>query len=203
VASRLGEIRTGSQNINALMNSYLQDKDPALFRIGLELGHYLTDTKTTEQLVKQLDTLPPERRILLLHVLGNRGDTSALPAVIKAANSDDDEELFAAVSVLGILGDASVVPVLLQAAVSGEEDLAIIARDSLALLGGQDVDNQLINRLENSDSQERLVLVDVAGRRGIHQAIPLLLKYVSSDDPKLRNSAIDGLGMTVGLNDFP
>ena len=203
VASRLGEIRTGSQNINALMNSYLQDKDPALFRIGLELGHYLTDTKTTEQLVKQLDTLPPARRILLLHVLGNRGDTSALPAVIKAANSDDDGELFAAVSVLGILGDASVVPVLLQAAVSGEEDLAIIARDSLALLGGQDVDNQLINRLENSDSQERLVLVDVAGRRGIHQAIPLLLKYVSSDDPKLRNSAIDGLGMTVGLNDFP
>ena len=203
VASRLGEIRTGSQNINALMNSYLQDKDPALFRIGLELGHYLTDTKTTEQLVKQLDTLPPARRILLLHVLGNRGDTSALPAVIKAANSDDDGELFAAVSVLGILGDASVVPVLLQAAVSGEEDLAIIARDSLALLGGQDVDNQLINRLENSDSQERLVLVDVAGRRGIHQAIPLLLKYVSSDDPELRNSAIDGLGMTVGLKDFP
>jgi HEAT repeat protein len=57
--------------------------------------------------------------------------------------------------------------------------------------------------LENSDGQERLVLVDVAGRRGIHQVIPLLLKYVSSDDPELRNSAIDGLGMTVGLKDFP
>ena len=203
VASRLGEIRTGSQNVNELMNSYLQDKDPALFRIGLELAHHLTDATTTGQLVKHLDTLSPARQILLLHVLGNRGEASALPAIIEAANSDDDEMLFAAVGVLGTLGDASVVPVLLQAAVSGDEDLAIIARDSLALLGGKDVDNQLANRLENSDGQERLVLVDVAGRRGIHQVIPLLLKYVSSADPELRNSAIDGLGMTVGLKDFP
>jgi HEAT repeat protein len=203
VASRLGEIRTASQNVNELMNSYLQNKDPALFRIGLELAHHLTDATTTGQLVEHLDTLSPARQILLLHVLGNRGETSALPAIIEAANSDDDKILFAAVSVLGTLGDASVVPILLQTAVSGDEDLAIIARDSLALLGGKDVDNQLANRLQNSDGQERLVLVDVAGRRGIHQVIPLLLKYVSSADPELRNSAIDGLGMTVGLKDFP
>jgi HEAT repeat protein len=203
VASRLGEIRTGSQNVNELMNSYLQDKDSALFRIGLELAHHLTDATTTGELVKQLDALPPARQILLLHVLGNRGDASALPAIIEAANSDDHKMLFAAVGVLGTLGDASVVPILLQAAVSGDEDLAIIARDSLALLSGKDVDNQLANRLENSDGQERLVLVDIAGRRGIHQVIPLLLKYVSSADPELQNSAIDGLGMTVGLKDFP
>ena len=203
VASRLGEIRTASQNVTELMNSYLRNKDPALFRIGLELAHHLTDATTTGQLVEHLDTLSPARQILLLHVLGNRGETSALPAIIEAANSDDDEILFAAVSVLGTLGDASVIPILLQTAVSGDEDLAIIARDSLELLGGKDVDNQLANRLENSGGQERLVLVDVAGRRGIQQVIPLLLKYVSSDDPELRNSAIDGLGMTVGLKDFP
>jgi HEAT repeat protein len=203
VASRLGEIRAGSQNVNELMNSYLRDNDPALFRIGLELAHHLTDVKTTGQLVKQLDTLPPARQILLMHVLGDRGDAAALPTVIQAANSDDDNMKFAAVRVLGSLGDGSVIPVLLQAAVSDDEALAIIARDSLALLGGKDVDNQLANRLQNSDGQERLVLVDVAGRRGIHQVIPLLLKYVSSDDPVLRNSAIDGLGMTVGLKDFP
>jgi HEAT repeat protein len=61
----------------------------------------------------------------------------------------------------------------------------------------------LAQRLEEGDGQERLVLVDVAGRRGIKRVIPLLLRYVSSDDPELRDSAIDGLGMTVGLKDFP
>ena len=203
VASRLGEIRAGSQNVNELMNSYLRDNDPALFRIGLELAHHLTDAKTTGQLVKQLDELPAARQILLMHVLGDRGDASALPTVIEAADSDEINMKLAAVRVLGTLGDGTVVPILLKAAVSDDEALAITARDSLAVLGGDDVDNQLANQLENSDGQERLVLVDVAGRRGINRVIPLLLKYVSSDDPELRNSAIDGLGMTVGLKDFP
>ena len=203
VASRLGQIRAGSQNVNELMNSYLRDKDLNLFRIGLELAHHLTDAKTTAELVKQLDALPPARQLLLMHALGDRGDASALPTVIGAADSDDVNMKIAAVRVLGMLGDGSVVSILLKAAVSDNEVLATTARDSLALLGGDDVDNQVANRLKNSDGQARLVLVDVAGRRGISRVIPLLLKYVSSDDPQLRNSAIDGLGMTVGLKDFP
>ncbi len=50
VASRFGEIRAGGENVNELMNSYLGNDDPALFRIGLELAHDLTDEKTTGQL---------------------------------------------------------------------------------------------------------------------------------------------------------
>lgn len=203
VAARFGEIRAGSQNVNELMNSYLRDDDSDLFRIGLELAHNLTDAKTTGQLVKQLDSLPPARRILLMHVLGDRGDASALQTVIEASNSGDANMKIAAVRVLGTLGDGSVMSILLKAAASDDEALATTARDSLAVLGGDDVDAQLSQRLENSDGHERLVLVDVAGRRGINRVIPLLLKYVSADDPELRNSAINGLGMTVGLKDFP
>ena len=203
VASRLGEIRAGSQNVNELMNSYLRDKDLDLFRIGLELAHHLTDAKTTGQLLKQLNDLPPARQVLLMHVLGDRGDASALPTVVEAANAGQINMKIAAIRVLGMLGDSSVVPTLLKAAVSDDETLATTASDSLAVLGGDEVDTQLASRLKNSDGQERLVLVDVAGRRGINGVIPLLLKYVSSEDPQLRNSAIDGLGMTVGLKDFP
>jgi len=203
VASRLGEIRAGSQNANTLMNSYLRDSDLDLFRIGLELAHHLTDAQTTGQLVKQLDALPAARQLLLLHALGDRGDASALPTVIAAAESGEVKMQIAAVRVLGMLGDGSVVSILLKAAVSDNEVLATTARDSLAVLGGDDVDNQVASQLKNSDGQARLVLVDVAGRRGINRVIPLLLKYVSSDDPQLRNSAIEGLGMTVGLKDFP
>ena len=203
VASRFGEIRAGSQNVNELMNSYLGDSDLDLFRIGLELAHNLTDANTTGQLVKQLDSLPPARRILLMHVLGDRGDASALKVVIGATSSGDANMRIAAARVLGKLGSGAEAPTLLKLAVSDNEVLATTARDSLATLGGDDVDAQLAQRLENSDGQERLVLVDVVGRRGITRVIPLLLKYVSADDPKLRNSAIDGLGMTVGLKDFP
>lgn len=203
VASRFGEIRAGKVSVNDLMNSYLGDDDQALFRIGLELAHSLTDEKTTGQLVKQLDALSRNRQILLMHVLGERGDASALPSVIEAAESDDAEMQIAAARVLGSLGDGSVVSILLKASVSKDEVLADTARNSLAILGSEEVDTQLAECLEESDGEERLVLVDVAGRRGIKRAIPMLLEYVSADDPELRNSAIDGLGMTVGLKDFP
>lgn len=203
VAARFGEIRSGSQGVNELMNSYLANHDNDLFRIGLELAHNLTDPKTTGQLVKQLDSLPSGRQILLMQVIGNRGDASALPMVIKAAGSDDANMKIAATKVLGSLGDASVLPILLKAAMSGDETLANTARNSLTKLGGDDVDDELVRRLENSDGAQRLALVDVAGRRGINNAIPFLLAFVADDDPELRNTAIDGLGMTVGLNDFP
>ncbi|MBT5599633.1 MAG: hypothetical protein HOJ62_13510, partial [Planctomycetaceae bacterium] len=203
VASRLGEIRAGSQNVNELMNSYLQDQDPALFRIGLELAQHLTDAETTGQLLKQLEAMPPTRQVLLMYVLGNRGDVLALPLAIQATDSEDAHMKIAALQVLGTLGDGSAVPTLLKAATSNDKALAVIASDSLAELKGDDVDTQLANRLQNSSGRERLVLVDVAGRRGITRVIPLLLKYVTSEDVELRNSAIDGLGMTVGLKDFP
>lgn len=203
VASRFGEIRSGSQDVNDLMNSYLDDDDPALFRIGLELAHSLTDANTTGQLVEKIESLSPVRRVLLMHVLGNRGEASALPTVVEAAGSGNANMKIAAVRVLGTLGDSSVVSILLQAAVSADDNLATTARESLAVLAGDDVDAQLARRLENSDGQERLVLVDVAGRRGISSVIPLLLEFVSTEDLELRNSAIDGLGMTVGIKVYP
>ncbi|MCP4191286.1 MAG: hypothetical protein GY768_11745 [Planctomycetaceae bacterium] len=203
VAARFGEIRAGSQNANELMKSYLNEEDSALFRIGLELAQNLTGAETTDQLVQQLESLSPDRKILVVHVLGDRGDASALQTVVDAAGSQDANMRIAAVRVLGRLGDRSVVPVLLKAAITDDEALATTARNSLAVLTGDDVDEQLASRLESSEGRARLVLVDVAGRRGIDRVIPLLLKYVSSDDPELRDSAIDGLGMTVGLKDFP
>ena len=84
VASRLGEIRAGSQDVNELMNNYLRDDDPDLFRIGLELAHHLTDAKTTGQLLKQLDALTTKRQVLLMHVLGDRGGT--VHAVVASAS---------------------------------------------------------------------------------------------------------------------
>ena len=149
------------------MNSYLNDEDPALFRIGLELAHNLTGAETTDQLVQQLESLSPDRKILVMHVLGDRGDASALQTVVDAAGSQDAHMRIAAVRVLGRLGDRSVVPVLLKAAITDDEALATTARDSLAVLTGDDVDEQLASRLESSEGRARLVLVDVAGRRGM------------------------------------
>jgi HEAT repeat protein len=203
VASRFGEIRADSGGIHQLMNQYLANPDGDLFRIGLELAHDLTDAETTRQLLKHLDSASSQRQVLLLHVLGNRGDSSALPAVLEAAGSSDVEISSAAVAVLGTLGDRSVVPVLLKAGTSGNEELAAAARESLVGLSGTDVDADLSQRLAQSTGRQRLLLVETAGRRGISSTIPLLMQYVGDEDEQLRDAAIEALGLTVGLDNFP
>ena len=203
VASRFGDIRAGTGDVNDLMNQYLAEQDGDLFRIGLELAHGSTDPETTGQLLEFLESASPQRRVLLLHVLGDRGDTSALPAVLEAASSSDAEISSAAVAVLGTIGDRSTLPVLLKAGASGSETLAAAARDSLARLPDASVDADLSQRLAESTGAERLVLVETIGRRGVSAAIPVLLKLVVDDDQSLREAAIEAVGLTVGLKDFP
>jgi len=203
VASRFGEIRAGSGDVNDLMMKYLAAKDNDLFRIGLELAHDATGRAATQGLLKQLGSLPLQRRVLLIYVLGDRGDASALPAVLEASGSDNDEVRIAAINVLGTLGDRSVVPVLLDAAVSGDEVVEEAARDSLADLADERVDGMLSKQLAKSDGRRRVVLVDVVGRRGITSAIPTLLEFMVADDAKLSSAAIEALGMTVGPKELP
>ncbi|MEE2826756.1 MAG: HEAT repeat domain-containing protein, partial [Planctomycetota bacterium] len=121
VASRLGEIRSGTQNKNERMISYLRDPDRDLFRIGLELAHHQRDAESTRTLLQEFENLPTDRQVLLIHVLGERADASALPTLAGLADSHEANIKLATVRVLGRLGDETVLPVLIKAAVSDSE----------------------------------------------------------------------------------
>ena len=145
---------------------------------------------------------PYPRQALVIYVLGARGDKSALPAVLEMATSGSAHVRTPAIRALAELGDASAVPVLLKAAVESQRLLAAAAADSLADLGGEDVDARLESMLAQSEGRKQLVLIDLAGRRGISSAMPTLLKLADSDDAEIRAAAIGALGMTVGLDDL-
>ncbi len=203
VASRFGEIRAGTSNATELMTEYLSAGDNDLFRIGLVLAHDLPGQEVTGQLLKQLPSLTPHRAATLIEVLGGRGDRSALSSVMAAAESDHAESRTAAIKVLGTLGDVSAVNLLLDVAASGEENLQQLARDSLAELADEKVDAAITAALAGTDGKTQVVLVDTIGRRGISDAIPTLLGFMSADDAELRGAAIDALGMTVGAKELP
>ena len=143
---------------------------------------------------------PYPRQALVVYVLGARGDKSALPAVLEMATSGSAHVRTPAISVLADLGDASAVPVLLKTASESQGLLAAAACESLAELGGEDVDAKLKSMLAASKGRKQLVLIDLAGRRGISSVMPTLLKLSDSDDAEIRTAAIGSLGLTVGLD---
>jgi HEAT repeat protein len=203
IASRFGEIRASDGRTDQQMLEYLAADDNDLFRIGLELAHVVPGAEATRALLERLESMPPDRKVLLVNVLGSRGDSSALPAVLALAGSDNAELKIAAIEVLGTLGDASVVPTLLDAAAAGSEPLSQAARDSLVDLADQRVDAALMQALADRDGAARLALVDAVGRRGTTEAIPKLIEFMAADDAQLRAAAIDALSLTIGAKELP
>ncbi len=206
ISGMYGAIRARGAEGLLLLLECLGSEDKILFRVGLRMAQELPGEEVTQALVEMLPKLASKegtaRPALVVYVLGARGDKSALPAVLEMATGGSAHLRVPAIRVLARLGDVTAVPVLLKAAVESEGDLAAAAGDSLAELGGEDVDAKLQSMLAASEGRKQLVLIDLAGRRGISSAMPTLLKLADSDDAKIRAAAIGALGMTVGLDDL-
>ena len=203
VASRFGQIRAGAEDVQQLMERYLSSDDRNLFRIGLELAHQLPGDDTTSVLLDLMESMSESEQVLLLHVLGSRGDASALPAVLDAATGKNKAKRAAAIEVLGVLGDESVVPAILEATLDSDEVTRAAARQSLVDLRGAEVDQLLLERLSASEGAQRVALVAAVGARGISPAIPKLLQFMRDDDSALREASVEALALTVGAGELP
>ncbi|MHC4403500.1 MAG: HEAT repeat domain-containing protein [Planctomycetota bacterium] len=186
-----------------LLVEQLRSPDKARFAIGLRVARELAGREATEALAAGLPRATPERQALLLLALADRGDTAALPAVLEAAKSGSEEVRTAAIRALGQLGNASSVPVLLEAGLGADAGLSQAALSVLAAVPGKDVDEDVIARLARAEGKARLVLIQLAGRRSIGAAVPLLLKAADDPDAQVRSAALISLGKTIAPDDLP
>jgi HEAT repeat protein len=186
-----------------LLLEQLRSDDKAMLAIGLRTARELAGGNVTEALVAELELAPPDRQTLLILALADRGDASALPAVLQAARRGPDSVRIVALRVLQRLGDASYVPVLLEAALQDNQELAQTATSVLVELPGKDVDDDVSRRLASAEGQARRLLIEVAGRRGIVAATAALLRAADDPDREIRTAALTALGYTVPPRDLP
>ena len=142
------------------------------------------------------------RQATVIAVLGKRGDKAALPAVLSAAKDAPWDVRLPAIRALARIGDATAVPLLLETASSAQGALSDAALDSLADLPDQATDERIAAMLADSRGQQRLVVIELLGRREISSSVPALLDLVGSDDPATRKAVVASLGLTVGLEDL-
>ena len=197
-AATRGEILTRGAEGADLLAEELAVEDETRFASALGVARELPDTSITDVLITRLPKLPPERQVLLITVIGDRGDVAARPVVLKAAENPLPQVRLAAIRALSTLGDASTMNVLLDAACDADSELAAAALDSLTALPDTSVDVAVGNVIDTSEGGSRRVLVEVAGRRRIVAAVPSLLKAMHDADEKTRLAAIASLGRTVG-----
>jgi HEAT repeat protein len=203
VEATRGAILARRNDGTTLLVEQLKSTDEKLFAIGLTTAREMTADTVTMALLTELPAIAPERQALVMSALADRGDATALPQVLQAAQEGPTAVRIAAVQVLPRLGNVSCVPVLLAVASEGDAVLVAAARESLKTLPGEDVDKDLVERLAAAEAKVRVALIGAVGDRRIAAAVSQLRLAADDSDGKVRAAALLALGNTISAEDLP
>ncbi|MCC7085535.1 MAG: HEAT repeat domain-containing protein [Pirellulales bacterium] len=185
-----------------LLVEQLESTDKARFQIALSTARELHGPQITQALAAQLKTAKPQRAVFLLSVLADRDDAGVIPTVLAAAKSGDKLVRAAAIGVIGRLGNESSLTPLLEIAAGPDAELADSAKQALAALQGDQVDAEIVARLDNSDEKSLKVLIELIGQRRI-DATAALIQALDHTNTEVRSAAIGALGQTASQKDLP
>jgi HEAT repeat protein len=180
-----------------LLVEQLRSADQAFFGIGLRTARELSGADATKAVVAELHSARTDRQPLILLALADRNDPAALSTIVEAARTGSKELRLTAVGVLDRLGKPSCTPVLLEVAADNDPALAQAALAALARMSGEDVDREILKRLQQSKGKDRQVAIELAGRRGVEGAVPAIVACAQDPEPGIRAAALQTLG-TIG-----
>ncbi|MBM4088518.1 MAG: hypothetical protein FJ276_03700 [Planctomycetes bacterium] len=181
----------------------LKSDEQSRFDLGLWVARELPGREATDALVAELERIAPERQALLMLALMDRQDRPPMRLLVQAAERGSTSVRGAAIRAMRQQGDASCVAVLLTAAGESDADLAAAAVAALEDMPGPEVNADLAARLGKADGKTRLLLIELAGRRGISAAVPALLKAADDADGAVRAAAFMSLGDTIDFDGLP
>lgn len=186
-----------------LLAAQLGDKDLQVFMHALGTAQDIPGDRVTPVLVDALGTLSPDRLPSLIQVLGKRRDAEALPALLRLTGAGDKPARLAALAAVVEIGKASAAPALMDLLKDPDADIAAAAAAGLASLPGAEIDKAILKRLEDKDPALRLKLVDLAGRRRIRTALPILVPMLGETNEAVRVAAIKACGELEAVSEFP
>jgi len=171
----------------------LQTDDSAVQAAAISLTRQVSGRQVTRRLIGLLGRLSASGKVQMLSALADRGDKSALGAVVRATRTDEVEVRIAAFSALARLGDASTVSLLAETAAttSGEEQKA--ARQSLYLLSDPAVDRTILDQISTAEPDVKVELIRSVGRRGISSGVELLLHNAAQPQAEVRTESVRAL----------
>ncbi len=196
-ATKNAILARGAQGVDLLVEQ-LKSSDPHCFQTGLAVSRVLDGERVTQGLIDSLETeSSPNRQVLLILAMKDRGDHLALRAVLPKLKSDSPAIRSAAIDAIGTLGDDSSVPTLLSVA-NGATTEAVLG--SLVALNGDNVNAALMKAAEPPGTST--VAVQALGKRRVKEAVDLLFKLAAADSPEISQEAILALGMTAPQDRF-
>jgi HEAT repeat protein len=189
-----------------LVVELLNDPDQQMRAVGLEqVRTELKGEAATKQLLALLSKLNPSAQANLIAALGDRGDATAKPELLKLVKDDSVAEGIraAAIQAVAALGNEAEVDLLVGLLSAKSDELKKTAQASLVKLSGASTSKVLAEVMPKQKLPERVVLMDVLVARKAGEAVPGLLTAALDDNAELRGAAVKALGQLASAEQVP
>jgi HEAT repeat protein len=178
----------------SLLRKHLRSEDYIMFSAACQTALEVPGTEVTQALVSALSQLPIDKQILVIWTLGKRGDPAAIPALATAAGSGEKSYRIAAIKAMPQIGHASAVPTLADLLGDNDGEISKAAQEALAAIPGDEADTAVMTMLNNTETEPRLMALNLIGRRRMYESVPALLKAAAGPDEKVRPVALRRVG---------
>ena len=187
-----------------LLTQALRGDDWVLVDAAARTALEMPGIEVTRALTAELPKLSGDKQLLVIEVLGKRGDAAALPALLVVAKQGSKPARVAAIRAIPEIRQATpAVSVLGELLADPDREIGQAAFDSLAGLPGPGVDASVMTMLNSGATQKRLAAIDLVAQRRMTTAIPALLKAANDPDAKIRPAALRRVGELGGPSDVP
>ncbi len=193
IAAHRGLLLTDPETATPLLLKMLKDRNEKMKNAAVTFLSEVHGSAITEAIGNALPDLPVETQISLLSVLAERGDAEALPAVKKAAASENEQLRTSALDMLGELGNASSVDFLISQ-MQTEGATARAAENALCCLKGNGIVRSITAHITKTDDREFAAkLIDVLCRRKEPESLEVMLALTEKTESTLSNTAFAAL----------
>lgn len=146
------------------------------------------------ELVEHFPSMTAHDQLGVLYALEERGDTSTLPVIHGALESDNEDILANAIYVAGSFGTPETAEAII--AMLGELDTSIrsISIESLAHLAGEEINPLLVESLDSDDPVTRVALLETLEKRVAVDKLDAVFAYTEDEAAQVRAAAYNTLG---------
>ncbi|MCK5863257.1 MAG: HEAT repeat domain-containing protein, partial [Candidatus Hydrogenedentes bacterium] len=193
--------RTPQDGLPLLIEA-ITGENAVFYTVSLRTALEMEDKgNTATGIAAVLPGLSADRKIQVMQTIGELGQNSVGPALLKEAGSGIIPVRVAALDAAVRVAYAPVLPVLRELLSSEDADLLQAARRGLAYFPGKEGDAVVMDMLKSDDVKIRIIAVELISQGALPTPVELLMKIADGDtDDSIRVAAIKGVKEYAGID---
>ena len=170
---------------------------------ALELAGAIEGEEATAVWIRKMEDVSPEVQAEIITMLGQRGDTTALPVILESLKNEDKVVRMAAIPAAAKLGGLEVLEHLIRCLETDQEDEARAVKQALMGYSAARVVPRAVNALENMPPYGQVILIEILAERKAREHVDVVFSQTQSESRDVRFAAMAGLEPLVSKNDLP